>query len=268
MKKILALAIWALGVSLLPAQDTLNGGKGKLPLQEKLAFKVGEKLHYKVRYGLLNAGKMELSVKSKTTANSQELMHIVGRGWSVGMTDWFFKVRDRYETYLDIQTIAPTEFIRDVSEGGYDINRHVIFNQEKGVAVDLKAQEKGSFKVPFGVQDVFSTLYYARNIDMNGIEVGDVIAVDMFLDHKLYPFQLKYLGNEELKTKIGKVHCKKFIPRLQEGRIFKDQEGMTIWVTDDKNHLPVLLKTDLLIGSLKAEMNDYENVKYPINFVN
>lgn len=267
MKKILAIAM-LLAALHMPAQDTLNGGKGKLPLQEELAFKVGEKLRYKVRYGLLNAGKMELEVKSKTTAQSQEILHIAGRGWSVGMTEWFFKVRDRYETYLDVHTLAPTEFIRDVSEGGYDINRHLIFDQEEGTAIDLKAKEKGSFEVPIGVQDVFSTLYYARNIDMSGIEMGDVIAVDMFLDHKLYPFQLKYIGEDQLKTDMGKVRCKMFIPRLQEGRIFKDQEGMTIWVTDDKNHLPVLLKTDLLIGSLKAEMTEYENIKFPINFVN
>ena len=267
MKRLAIFLALALFVVTFRAQDTTTTATtNKHELTDELAFKVGEKLDFKVRYGLLNAGKMELKVQSKMTADQHEVMHLTGRGWSVGMTDLFFKVDDRYETYFDTKMMAPTEFVRDVYEGGYTINRHILFDHQQGVARDLKATEKDSFQVPFGVQDIFSTFYYARNVNTENIKVNDVINIDMFLDHKLYPFQLRYIGTEMLKTDFGKLRCKKFVPQLQEGRIFKDDEGMVIWVSDDKNKIPVLLKTKLLIGSLKAELVDYENLKYPIHF--
>lgn len=265
MKRIIFVLGLVILIAGLSAQDQQQEPAVPLELQKELAFGVGEKLHYKVRYGLLNAGKIELEVESATTVNEQELLHIVGRGWSVGMTEWFFKVRDRYETYFDTELMAPTEFIRDVDEGGYTIKRHVLFDHEAGTATDLEAPEKGPFTIPTGVQDVFSTLYYARSFDLSDIQEGDVIDLSMFLDHKLYPFQLKYLGDEVLKTDFGKLNCKTFMPRLQEGRIFKDEEGMTVWVSDDQNHLPVLLQTSLLIGNLKAELTHFDNLKYPLN---
>ena len=47
---------------------------------------------------------------------------------------------------------------------------------------------------------------------------------------------------------------------LQEGRVFKDQEDMTVWISDDKNRIPVRVQTDILIGSIKMDLVGFENL--------
>ena len=181
------------------------------------------------------------------------------------MAEWFFKTRDRYETFVDKDSLVPLEFIRDVNEGGYKINRHIIFDHDSNKATDLKDKKK-SFSIFENAQDLLSTFYYARCLDVKDIKVGDQIPVSMFLDHEMFTFSFKYLGEETLKTKKGKIKCKKFTPLVQEGRVFNEKEGMTLWVSDDENQLPIKLETELVVGSITIDLIEFENLRYPIVF--
>lgn len=232
---------------------------------ENTAFKVGEYLKYRIHYGFINAGIAELKVEKKMKKQNRPVYHMVGTGRTVGMAEWFFKTRDRYETYVDADSIVPLEFIRDVNEGGFKINRHVIFDHKKNKAIDLKAQKK-SFDIYENAQDLLSTFYYARCLDITNIKVGDQIPVSMFLDHEMFGFSFKYLGMETLKTEFGKIKCRKFVPLVQEGRVFSEQEGMTLWVTNDANRIPIRLETELAVGSIDIDLVEYKNLRYPIQF--
>lgn len=233
---------------------------------ENNAFRVGEYLKYRIHYGIVNAGVAELTVAGKTERNDRPVYHMVGKGRSVGMAEWFFKTRDRYETYMDTEAMVPWEFIRDVDEGGYTIKRHLIFDQYKNEARDLEKSATHTYQVPPNAQDMLSTFYYARCLKTEDLKPGETIPVDMFLDHEDFSFKLKYLGREYIKTEWGKVLCKKLIPVVQEGRVFKDQEGLTLWVTDDENKIPVRLEAELAVGSIKMDLMDYKNIMRPIRF--
>ena len=232
---------------------------------ENTAFKVGEYLKYRIHYGFINAGIAELKVEKKVSRQNRPVYHMVGTGRTVGMAEWFFKTRDRYETYMDADSIVPLEFIRDVNEGGFKINRHIIFDHKKNKAVDIKDKNK-SFDIYENAQDLLSTFYYARCLDVTNAKVGDQIPVSMFLDHEMFGFSFKYLGMETLDTDLGKVKCKKFVPLVQEGRVFSEKEGMTLWVTNDKNQVPIRLETELAVGSIAIDLVDYKNLRYPIRF--
>ncbi len=229
-------------------------------------FKVGEYLKFRIHYGIIDAGVATLEVKGTTTKNGRSTYHMIGKGKSVGMAEWFFKTRDTYQTYMDTEKLVPVEFIRDVNEGGYKINRHLTFDHESNEVKDiLKSSTKTYPMKPFS-QDLLSTFYYSRCLPTGSLTKGKMIPVDMFLDYDNFAFGYKFIGTAMLKTKWGKVRCQKFIPVVQSGRVFDDKESLTIWVTDDANRIPMRLEADLLVGSIKIDLVDYKNIITPIKF--
>ena len=228
-------------------------------------FKSGEYLKYRIHYGFINAGIAELKVEKQVQRQNRPVYHMIGTGRTTGMAEWFFKTRDRYETFMDVDSIIPLEFIRDVNEGGFKINRHIIFDHKKDSATDLKDGSK-SFAIYPNSQDLLSTFYYARCIDTRYVKVGDEIPVNMFLDHEMYSFYFKYLGTETISSDFGKIRCKKFVPIVQEGRVFSEKEGMTLWVSDDGNRVPIRLETELAVGSIAIDLVKYSNLRHPLQF--
>ena len=230
------------------------------------AFEVGEFLKYKIRYGLLQAGEAELRVSRKVERSGRTLLHMVGTGRTVGMVDVFFPTRDRYDTYMDASALRPVEFIRDVDEGGYIIKRHIHFDPEAGTARDDLDGRDTVYQLPERVQDMLSAFYYARTVDARDLKVGDMIPIDIFIDHEVFHFHLQFLGRENVRTRFGKLRCLKLMPVVQSGRVFNKEEGMTLWVSDDQNKIPVKLKADLRVGSVKIELNDYRKLAHPVRF--
>jgi hypothetical protein len=221
------------------------------------AFKPGEMLKFRIHYGIVDAGEATLEVKEEVkNFGGRECYHMVGNGRSVGAFDWFFKVRDRYESVVDKEALIPWLFIRRVNEGGYIINQNVSFNH----FTDSAKSEKATIAVPDNTQDLISSFYYARTIDFSNAKEGDIFPIIGYLDDEVFPLNLKYLGKEMIKSKKGTFRCLKLRPMLQEGRVFKDQEDMTIWVSDDKNKIPVRVQTDIMVGSIKMDLVDFSNL--------
>jgi hypothetical protein len=226
------------------------------------AFGVGEKLTYRVHYGFVDAGEAVLEVKStKAKFGGRDAYHIVGTGRSLGAFDWVFKVRDRYETYIDKQGIFPYRFIRDVNEGGYEIFQDYQFYPSKRA---LRTHEKEEFITPSFVQDLLSGFYFARTLDMSKVKVGDQFEITTFIDGEIYPLRIKYTGKETIKLRNGKYRCMKFVPVIQKGRIWKSEEDLTVWITDDANKIPILVKSEILVGSIKMQMVEYSGLRNPI----
>ncbi|GAB7256003.1 DUF3108 domain-containing protein [Polaribacter sp. OB-PA-B3] len=230
--------------------------------QEEIeAFKSGEWLRYKMSYsGFLRAGTAILEVDEKDL-NGKKVYHTKGSGWTSGMIKWFFKVDDVYESYFDINEVKPYVFKRKINEGGYKKHRITNFDYNTNKAYIQDFENQKDTTVAFSnVQDMLSSFYYLRNQDVEHMEKGDEIAIDMFMDSQIYPFKLRFLGREVLKTKFGKVNSLIFRPLVQSGRVFKAQESVTIWITDDLNKIPIKMKADLSVGSLRAELESYKGL--------
>lgn len=229
--------------------------------EKKKAFKSGESLRYKMSYsGFLRAGTAVLEVTEKEF-NGKKVFHTKGSGWTSGMIKWFFKVDDVYESYFDKDTIKPYQFRRKIDEGGYKKHRITTFNYSSNQAyVQDFIKQKDSSIAFDNVQDMMSSFYYLRNQDVKNLKKGDEIAIDMFMDSQIYPFKLRFLGKEVLNTKFGNVNSLIFRPLVQSGRVFKAQESVTIWITDDANKIPIKMKADLSVGSLRAELESYKGL--------
>lgn len=226
------------------------------------AFKVGEVLKYKFAYGFINAGEATLEVKkAPKQIQGRNILHIVGEGRSISAFDWFFKVRDKYETYIDEEGVFPWLFVRRINEGGYKKAQDYQFFQNKGV---VRNEDEEVYKVPHGVQDMLSSFYYARTIDFSNAKKGDIFEFDSFVDEEVFRLKIKYAGTKTIKISEGKFDCMVFHPLVQEGRVFEADEDLTVYITNDENKIPILAKAKIAVGSIRMELTGYENLANPI----
>lgn len=256
MKRILLIVLSFSIASRLAADNDFCG-------IHNTSFKSGENITLHVFYNALgiyvDAGTANYTVTTERMSG-KPVYHIVGSGVTNSKYDWIFKVRDRYETYIDTATLVPYKFIRNVSEGSYTKYENVTFNHNSNTALTTK----GVYKVPPCIQDVVSAVYYARNIDFDKYKVGDKIPFGLFLDNEVYNMYIRYLGKETVKTKYGKFKTIKFKPLLVKGAMFEGGEKMTVYVSDDENKIPLRIESPLVVGSVKADMMTYSNLRYPL----
>lgn len=226
------------------------------------SFKRGESLTYKIHYGTVNAGEAILSVSNDNKLiSNRPTLHVIGTGQSKGAFDFFYKVRDRYESYMDEEALMPWLFIRNVDEGGFKIKQNQVYDHNGG-----KVNSNGkSMTVPKYIQDMLSAFYYARTLDFKNAKKGDTYAVQTFVDDEIWDLKIKYLGKETITTDVGKVNCIKFCPVVQKGRVFKKEEDLTVYISDDDNHVVVRAQGEVLVGSIKMDLVSYSGLANTLN---
>jgi hypothetical protein len=227
------------------------------------SWQSGEQINYHVYYTLagiyMYGGEANFTVR-QSVYNNRAAYYIRGDGKTNSFFDGFFKVRDRYESYIDTSTLLPYKFIRNIEEGGFKKFETITFNPQSNTAITKKA----TYSVPPCVQDVLSAIYYCRNLDFAKYKPGEKIPFSMFIDEKVYGLYIRYLGKEVIKTRYGKFKAIKFKPLLIEGTIFKGGEGMVVWVTDDLNRIPIRIESPISVGSVKVDMMGYLGLRHPL----
>ncbi len=231
--------------------------------QREDAFQTGEWFKFRVHYGLINAGYATLEVQDGVI-NNKKVYHVIGKGYSTGMSRFFFKVDDLYESYFDKVTGNPYKYIRKIDEGGYTKNQEGFFNQasDRVLVKDYENKTEKTFVIPNNTQDIVSTFYYLRNYPtINKLKVGESVSIDMFFDEETTKFKLKFIGREDLDTKFGVIPTMIFRPLVQSGRVFKEKEALTVWISDDDNKIPVRIQANLTVGSIKADLDGFKGLK-------
>lgn len=229
------------------------------PTVTNKAFQAGEKLRYRVTYGFMDAGEAVMEVKTTTKKGAnRELLQATGTGKTLGGFNAFYKVNDKYETYLDKKGIFPWFFVRRVDEGGYKINQDYTFNHDKYKVNNGKGKE---FKIPIGIQDMISSFYYARTLDFKNMKKGKTFEFKCFMDDEIYNLKIKYVGDEVISIRKGKFNCHKFVPVVQTGRYFKSEDDVNFWVTNDDNKIPVLVKAKIPVGVVKMHLVEWSGLK-------
>jgi len=275
MKNVLMLFFLSFGL-LTNAQQSDSGdlainseqqkstAKMKKRPKKESTFQPGEWLKFRMHYGFLNASYATLHVKSNMI-DGVPVYHVVGKGRTSGFASIFFNVDDTYESYFGMEDGKPYKFIRKIDEGGYTKDYEINFDHKKDTAVlnDKKNKKTYDFDLQDSIQDLLSAFYYLRNnYDPDDLVQGEAVKLKMLYDDEgVFDFKLKYLGTEVLKTKFGKVECYKFRPLVQSGRVFKEQESLTLWVSNDDNRIPVRIQADLAVGAIKVDLEAYNGLK-------
>jgi len=230
--------------------------------QNKLPFEVGESCTYRIHYGPITAGYGRLTIKNLEHHNNIKCFYFEGIGQSNSFFDLFFKVQDKYISYVNSTSLSPVHFIRDVNEGGYIIKQNYLFNAKNKEVL----AEDSIYKIPKKTQDMLSGYYFTRALlNLQNVKEDSILKLNIFMDEEIYPMQIKYVKNEVIKTKWGKINCLVFTPLLQEGRVFKDAIGMRIWISDDENKLMIKAETKIIVGVIKVELSSFKGLKSPLS---
>lgn len=237
------------------------------------SFTGGEELSYVISYNWFivytEVGEVKFSVEEDPIFGKPSL-HLLGEGTTYKAWDLFFKVRDRYESWVDPGTLQPFYFKRHVREGNYKMDLEYTLNSKDTIAYSKYKSndnpvEIDTLKVKPCIYDVITSLYYARNIDFSKYQINDTIPMRVLLDRQVYDLYFRYKGIERIKIRhVGEFECIKFSVLLVEGTVFHGGEDMQVWVTNDKNRIPVYLESPILVGSVKAYLNSYKGLRYPM----
>ena len=231
------------------------------------AYGAGEWFKFRIHYGFVNAGYATLEVKD-VVYGDKKAFHVIGKGYNNGMSRFLFKVDDLYETYIEKDTNRPLKFVRNIYEGGYTKNEEGFFNTtyNKVLVRDNESKAEKTIDIPVNTQDILSAFYYFRNFpNIDHLKIGESASIDMFFDNETTKFRLKFLGREDINTKFGVISTLIFRPIVQKGRVFKEQESLTMWVSDDDNRLPIRIKAELAVGSIKADLDGYRGLIHPFS---
>ena len=232
------------------------------------SYKPGETVHYSVHYGFINAGEATLELKPETY-KEKLVWHSKLVGKTTGMADALFKVVDIYESYIDPETELPVFTIRNIREGRYRKYNEVIFDHNtRADSAILTSDLTGIHIAQKGIHDILSCFYHFRdNImpDIEELKEGEIITIMTWFTDELYAVRLKYVGIEDVKTKLGRIKCYKFNPVTEKGRLFKTEEDVSFWFSADKNYLPIKIRFDIFVGAFSVEMTNYEGLAYPLD---
>lgn len=241
-------------------------GNEKPRIIENTAFQKGERLVFRAAYnsrltGNIYAGEASLEIRpNNVTKDGRSIMHIVGTANTTGLFNLFFKVENRYDSYVDELSISPHRFTRNIREGRYRRNDDVIFDNEQNLAFS----NRDTIPVPPYVQDIISAFYYARTFSMDSVEVGDAFYVDFHLSDSVYVTRILFEGYEQVRTRLGTFNTLKFKPQVQEGTVFDQPYPMTLWISDDENKIPILIESGLVVGSVRLELVQFRGLKNTI----
>jgi hypothetical protein len=232
----------------------------KVDFSETPVFLDGEKLTFRIHYGFITGGEVNITA-NRTWLNGREVFHTALAGKTTGLIDKLYKVNDVYESFFDPATNLPDKAIRNIREGSYRYYDEVEFNQEE---MYVMSQRNGKVSVPKNTLDMASVMYYVRRLDLSKLSENDIISLDTYFGDSLFPFYIVYKGRETISIGSGKYKCFKFVPIVEPGRVFENNDDMTIWFSDDENKVPVSIKFDILVGSFRCDLTKFENLKYPL----
>ena len=237
---------------------------------ENVSFAGGEKLVYKLYYNLgllwIPAGEVTFTVRE-----NKENYELKAIGKTYKTYESIFKVNDYFYSKIDKKTLLPQNFVRIVHEGNYTLYDSIRFDQRNNLAFTYHGKSKSEAKSSVHkfnscMQDMMSNLYYMRNIDLSEMKKGDKIGTKMFFDKEVFPINVRYDGKEKKDIKeLGKFNTIRIIPDLVEGNVFKKGDYMKLWVSDDKNKIPLLIESPVSIGSIKAVLKSHSGLRYTLD---
>jgi hypothetical protein len=220
------------------------------------AFKEGEKLTFDVNYGFVTAGIAVMEITRVKRISGRKAYNVVFTVNTVPSFDWIFKVRDRYETYIDVEGLFPWRFEQHIREGSFSRDFSAFFDQRRQKA----KTSSGEYEVPEYVNDILSAFYLARTFDYSNLKISDMILMQNFYKDKVYDLNVKYLGKDRISVEAGTFDCVVVEPLVQEGGLFKSEGSIIVWLTDDDLRVPVRVKTKVVIGSIDSELTKYEGL--------
>lgn len=240
----------------------MHASAQELPLKKEPVFQAGEVLQYKLKYGFITAAEATIKVlNSDLKFDNKPTYNLVVDARTSGTFDIFYKIRDHYDSYIDKEDLTPYFYQENVKEASYKRQDKARFYQDTKKVVS----NRGTFTTPTNQTfDLVSAYYFARSLDISKLKPGEQFKLNYFLGDEIHQLQIKYVGKEVVKSKLGNIRCLKFSPSIEPGRIFRKDSSLYLWITDDGNRVPVKAQVEIIVGAVTMEIKSADGLKYPL----
>ncbi len=249
----------------LPTSSPLQNGDSALAVRTvaNTAFGTGEELYFKIRYGFITAGKAAFKILPKLVDCDRGRRCFDVRFYvrSLKSLDWLYRVRDYYRTLIDAEGIFPWHFEQHIREGGYRRDFQASFDHYRGYAV----VGDSLYPIPPFVHDIVSAFFYVRTLPLHTLQPGDTIFLQNFYKDRVYDLKVVVRGREIVEVDAGVFRTILIEPLVREGGLFKSEGQILIWLSDDERKIPVKVSTEVLIGSIDAELVGYRGLRGPLS---
>jgi hypothetical protein len=237
-----------------------SGGTGQAAGSETV-YSRSESLKYQMYYGLINAGEVTMTIEPSSFMG-QEVLHAVTTGYTTGLADRLFKIYDVYESFMNPMTGLPVKAIRNIRESNYRYYNEVLYDRDSNI---VKSQLSGIHEVPPGIMDMVSVIYKLRDtINTTLLRPGDTYEMNTFFSDKVYPVVIRYEGTETIRTRKGRFHALKFSPVTEPGRVFKSEDDISIWLSNDRNLVPLRVSLNMLLGSIRVDLIEADGLRHEL----
>ena len=241
---------------------------------EEPVFHSGETAKFNIyfNWGFLwvHAGDIDFSVQTKKL-NGETVYSLKVVGYTIKAFEKMYKIRDTFEVFVDTVNYYPVYYREVKHEDSYYANTQYFYQRQKDSTtvkahfVRKKREWKDTFSISNNTFDLISTCYRVRNLDDKKLILNQLVSFSMLFDREVYNVGLTYKGKENVSVRNkGKYKAMKFVPKLVTGDLFKKEEDMTIYVSDDKSHVPLLIEAKIKVGYIKAVLADVKDTKYPM----
>jgi hypothetical protein len=255
---------------LVAAQPALGPGDAVRFIPQS-SFGRGEVIRYVVHYGLINAADATVETAgSLERVNDRPCYKATVSGKTTGSFDFFLRIRDQWRAYIDTASILPLRAQRDIAEKNYRKKETVDFDHTRDLAdvQDHTHNERKSVKVANNCLEIVSGFYYLRTINFDKMHVGDVVKMPGYFDGDNFLLEVTYKGRQTVETKAGTVRTFKLVPKLPDNKLFRGENAISVYLSDDRNKIPVLFQAEMFVGSVKVDMCKYQGLKSRLNMVN
>jgi len=218
-------------------------------------FSPGEKMDFAISWMGIPAGTTTMSVAEKKEGNPQKAWGLFLETRSNSFVSAFYKVRNKIEALIDCEDFSAISFSANLRQGRHKKTKEIFFDGKNKKLIFIKNGKEGSHDVPQKTFDSLSSFYYLRTKDLIP---GKDIKINTFSNGKLYNVTVKILGREKIKVKAGTFDTIKVQPLIKHNDVFSNKGDIFIWLTDDEGKIPVLIKTEVKIGHVMAELTNIQ----------
>ncbi len=241
--------------------------------EENRAYKDGELLVYKIYYewGMIKSdvGEARATLIRKNDSLYGDHFHSVIKGESYRFYDFFFKIRDLFEAKFNTTNGRPYYFHRDIAEGKYRMKNSYKYNNDYSIQANVQRNNDPAIDTLLQGRectfDLVSLFYFVRNFDFSKTPIGENQPISFAIDKEIFNVYYRYEGKEIKKVQgMGHFNTLKFAVRVVSGEVFAGEQELVVWVTNDKNKIPLLFETPIKVGRVTGRIDKVKNLKFPL----
>ncbi len=215
------------------------------PRQTEVPWSVGERLEYRVKFGIFNVGRATMAVLGIDTIRGEPCYHVL---FTVRGHALMYSLRDSLQSWFGVNDLVSRRFNQDADENGKQRVRHHEILAEQGIWVKNDVDTGATVSDPL---DDASFFYYARTLPL---EADSTYTVPRYFVAEKNPVTIRVLGRQSIGVPAGDFDAVVVRPVFRSGGMFSDRGQAAIWFSDDAARVPLRIRASTGIGTLDISL--------------